>query len=79
MSKAAKALSVTPSAISHALSRLREPIDDELFVPGVSGMQPTRRAVELASDIRKTEAFPVPTCGCRNDRYRGAREGWLPE
>jgi DNA-binding transcriptional LysR family regulator len=53
VSKAAKALSVTPSAISHSLSRLREAIDDELFVPGVSGMRPTRRAVELASDIRK--------------------------
>lgn len=53
VSRAAKALSVTPSAISHSLSRLREAVDDELFVPGVSGMQPTRRAVELASDIRK--------------------------
>jgi len=53
VSRAAKALSVTPSAISHSLSRLREAIDDGLFVPGVSGMQPTPRAVELASDIRK--------------------------
>src|ERR1700722_3594218 len=52
VSRAAKALSVTPSAISHSLSRLREAIDDELFVPGVSGMQPTPRAIELASDIR---------------------------
>jgi DNA-binding transcriptional LysR family regulator len=53
VSRAAKALSVTPSAISHSLSRLRDAIDDELFVLGVSGMQPTPRAVELASDIRK--------------------------
>jgi DNA-binding transcriptional LysR family regulator len=53
VSRAAKALSVTPSAISHSLSRLRDAIDDDLFVPGVSGMQPTPRAVELASDIRK--------------------------
>jgi DNA-binding transcriptional LysR family regulator len=53
VSKAAKALSVTPSAVSHSLSRLREAIDDELFAPGVSGMQPTPRALELASDIRK--------------------------
>ena len=52
VSRAAKALSVTPSAISHSLSRLREAIGDELFVPGVSGMQPTPRAIELASDIR---------------------------
>jgi DNA-binding transcriptional LysR family regulator len=53
VSRAAKALSLTPSAISHSLSRLRAAIDDDLFVPGVSGMQPTPRAVELASDIRK--------------------------
>jgi DNA-binding transcriptional LysR family regulator len=53
VSRAAKALSVTPSAISHSLSRLRDAIDDELFIPGVSGMQPTPRAVELASDIGK--------------------------
>jgi DNA-binding transcriptional LysR family regulator len=53
VSRAAKALSVTPSAISHSLNRLRDAIDDELFVPGVSGMQPTRRAIELATDIRK--------------------------
>jgi DNA-binding transcriptional LysR family regulator len=52
VSRAAKALSVTPSAISHSLSRLREAIGDELFVPGLSGMQPTPRAIELASDIR---------------------------
>jgi DNA-binding transcriptional LysR family regulator len=77
VSKAAKALSVTPSAISHSLSRLRDAIDDALFVPGVSGMQPTRRAVELASDIRKglqnlhsalmTEPF-VPARGIRTFR-----------
>ena len=52
VSRAAKALSVTPSAISHSLSRLRAAIDDDLFIPGVSGMQPTPRAVELAADIR---------------------------
>src|ERR1700739_1358494 len=61
VSKAAKALSVTPSAISHSLSRLREAIDDELFVPDVSGMQPTRRASELASDISKgLQTFRCP-------------------
>lgn len=52
VSKAAKLLSVTPSAISHSLSHLRAAVDDDLFVPSVSGMQPTPRAVELATDIR---------------------------
>ncbi len=49
---AAKTLGVTPSAVSHALSRLRRSLDDELFVHGGDGMEPTSRAVELAPSIR---------------------------
>ena len=49
---AAKSLGVTPSAVSHALSRLRRALDDQLFVPGDGGMAPTPRAVELAPSIR---------------------------
>ena len=51
--KASQILSVTPSAVSHALSRLRQSIGDELFIPSESGMQPTRRALELASAVRE--------------------------
>ena len=51
--KASQILSITPSAVSHALSRLRQSIGDELFIPGESGMQPTRRALELASAVRE--------------------------
>jgi DNA-binding transcriptional LysR family regulator len=51
--KAGQALSVTSSAISHALSRLRQTIGDELFISNGSSMQPTPRALELASDIRE--------------------------
>lgn len=50
---AAKFLNVTPSAISHALSRMRLAVGDELFVLGESGMEPTARAIELAPGIRK--------------------------
>src|SRR5260370_38332515 len=50
--KASQMLSVTPSAVSHALNRLRQTIGDELFIPGEFGMQPTRRALELAADVR---------------------------
>src|SRR5215471_4023848 len=53
VTKAAKALSITPSAGSHALGRVRQMIGDELFVPSGSGMQPTRRARELALDIQQ--------------------------
>src|SRR5260370_35911946 len=51
--KASQILSVTPSAVSHALNRLRQSIGDELFIPGESGMQPTRRALELSSAVRE--------------------------
>jgi DNA-binding transcriptional LysR family regulator len=51
--KASQMLSVTPSAVSHALSRLRQSIGDELFISTESGMQPTRRALELASAVRE--------------------------
>ncbi len=48
---AAKELNLTSSAISHALARLRRVLDDELFVVGSAGMQPTPRALELAPSI----------------------------
>jgi len=51
--KASQILSVTPSAVSHALNRLRQSIGDELFVPSESGMQPTQRALELTSAVRE--------------------------
>src|ERR1700746_227141 len=51
--KASQILSVTPSAVSHALNRLRQSIGDELFVPCECGMQPTQRALELASAVRE--------------------------
>jgi hypothetical protein len=51
--KASQTLSVTPSEVSHALGRLRQSIGDELFISTESGMQPTRRALELASAVRE--------------------------
>src|SRR5258707_13166343 len=62
--KASQILSVTPSAVSHALSRLRQSIGDELFIPGESGMQPARRALELASAVREgLEKFELALAG----------------
>jgi DNA-binding transcriptional LysR family regulator len=51
--KASQILSVTPSAVSHALSRLRQSIGDDLFIPTEAGMQPTQRALQLASGVRE--------------------------
>jgi DNA-binding transcriptional LysR family regulator len=52
VSTAAKELGVTPSAVSHALARLRRVFEDELFVSGTTGMEPTSRAVELGAEIQ---------------------------
>jgi DNA-binding transcriptional LysR family regulator len=58
--KASPMLSVTPSAVSHALNRLRQTIDDELFIPGEFGMVPTRRAFELDAAVREgLESFEL--------------------
>jgi DNA-binding transcriptional LysR family regulator len=50
---ASQILSVTPSAVSHSLRRLRQSLRDELFVSTDSSMQPTRRALEIAPTIRE--------------------------
>lgn len=52
VSGASRELGVTASAVSHALSRLRHALDDELFLAGDAGMDPTARALELAPGIR---------------------------
>lgn len=49
---ASRELGVTPSAVSHALTRLRKLLDDDLFLPSTDGMLPTPRAIELAPSIR---------------------------
>ena len=49
---ASRELDVTPSAVSHALARLRKLLDDDVFVPGADGMLPTPRAAELAPTVR---------------------------
>ena len=53
VTRAGERLGLTQSAISHALSRLRYVLDDELFVRGPDGMQPTRRAGEMAPRLRQ--------------------------
>jgi len=49
---AANELSLSASACSHALGRLRAALGDELFVRHGSGMQPTARAEQLAPGVR---------------------------
>ena len=51
VTRAGARIGLTQSAVSHALSRLRFALDDELFVRGANGMQPTPRAIEMGPQV----------------------------
>jgi DNA-binding transcriptional LysR family regulator len=51
VTRAAARLSLTQSAVSHALGRLRDAFEDDLFTRGPGGLLPTARANELAPRI----------------------------
>jgi DNA-binding transcriptional LysR family regulator len=53
VTRAGARLGLTPSAVSHALNRLRYLLSDDLFVRGPNGMQPTPRATEIAPGLRQ--------------------------
>lgn len=51
VTRAGARLGLTQSAVSHALNRLRYALNDELFVRGAAGMQPTSRAIEMGPQV----------------------------
>ena len=51
VTRAGARLGLTPSAVSHALSRLRYHLGDELFRRDAQGMKPTRRALEIGPSL----------------------------
>lgn len=51
-SRAAEALGLSQSAVSHGLARLREQLSDPLFVREAGRLEPTARARRLAEPIR---------------------------
>lgn len=51
LSRAAHSLALTPSAVSHALGRLREHLNDELFVRDGRTMQPTATCLRMAPGL----------------------------
>jgi DNA-binding transcriptional LysR family regulator len=51
VARAAERLSLTPSAVSHGLGRLRRLLNDPLFLRTQKGVVPSARAVELAEPI----------------------------
>ena len=53
LSRAARKLGMSQPAMSNALARLREVVDDPLFVRTGRGMEPTPRARLIAEPIRQ--------------------------
>jgi DNA-binding transcriptional LysR family regulator len=72
VARAAERLHVTPSAVSNALARLRELLDDPLVTRKGRGIVPTPRAIELAPALARaigeievalaTTPFDAATC-----------------
>lgn len=54
---AAEEVGLSPSAVSHALARLRVMLNDQLFHRTANGVEPTERAVELSIDIERGLGF----------------------
>lgn len=52
--RASQKVNLSQSAVSHSLARLRELLDDELFVRTASGMQPTARAMAMAPVVSQS-------------------------
>src|SRR5690349_6582201 len=52
VTRAAKRLGLSQSAVSNALARLRQQLGDLVLVRGASGMVPTSRALALQQDVR---------------------------
>jgi DNA-binding transcriptional LysR family regulator len=51
--RASQRICLSPTAVSHALARLRELLDDELFIRTTAGMRPTARSLAMAPLIRE--------------------------
>jgi DNA-binding transcriptional LysR family regulator len=54
VTRAGHRLSLSQSAVSHALGRLRERFGDDLFVKGADGMMPTARARAVAPKVHSS-------------------------
>ena len=52
VSRAAEELALTPSAVSHALGRLRIALNDPLFDRRAGGLSPTAYAIEVGRQVR---------------------------
>ena len=89
VTNAAERLAMTQPAVSNAMRRLREALGVELFVPGPTGVTPTRQAEDLWPTVRTSlqslQAVIAPTdFDARNRSDEGVtpcgarRHGQLP-
>lgn len=53
VSRAAESLHISQPAVSYSLARLRDLIEDPLFVRTPEGMAPTPRAIQIYRDVRR--------------------------
>ena len=67
VTRAAERLHLSQSTVSHALGRLRQALDDPLFVMSRREMMPTERAKALASPVRQALAM-LGAGGCVGPR-----------
>jgi DNA-binding transcriptional LysR family regulator len=56
LAHAGKRLNLSQSAISHALGRMRDVLGDDLFIRTARGMEPTVRALGMATQVRSALA-----------------------
>lgn len=73
VSRAARRLALTQSAVSHSLQRLREHFDDPLLVRRGQSMTPTPRALELQGPLRQILASIEQMIGPAEFDPAGAR------
>ncbi|OXR48092.1 LysR family transcriptional regulator [Pusillimonas sp. T2] len=57
VSKASERLGISQPSMSHALAKMREALNDPLFVRVKNEMQPTHRAISIAVAVRKVLAI----------------------
>ncbi|MEP5569377.1 MAG: LysR family transcriptional regulator [Halioglobus sp.] len=57
VTRVAQSLHLTQPAVSNALNRLRKSFDDQLFVRGPRGMQPTPVAEAVSADVQRALAL----------------------
>ncbi|MCG2579773.1 MAG: LysR family transcriptional regulator [Marinobacter sp.] len=57
LTRAAELLSVSQSAVSHALARMRQQLDDQLFIREAQGVVPTPLATRIWPDVQEGLGF----------------------